>query len=205
MVLLKLSPMLDWRKAVSDLGEQWVREVHIVSVNNECKELLLLLYQGEGQRVVCVNDKQCFECSGANVLSSRLLTGREEVPKPLTPPRFLYEPNASIMKAGCFNEVEARFGISQIAPNSHLFLADRPVTEFPGRAFEVIAVTTMNKCELKETLHDIDKANITVRNFPMTVVELRRRLKISEGGNTYIFATTLASGDRRLYVCHKVI
>jgi hypothetical protein len=201
VLLLKLSPMLDWRKAISDIGEQWVREVHIVSVGNECKELLLLLFPGEGLRVVCVNDCQVFESNGANG------TEPHEPYEPYGPhgpfPRFLYEPNASIMKAGCFDEVAERFSVSQIAPNSHLFLADRLVADFPGRAFEVLAVTTMNKHELKEKLLGIEKANIAVRNFPLSVAELRRRLKISEGGSTYIFATTLKGKRHALLICSK--
>ena len=207
VVLLKLSPMLDWQKAVNDLGRQWVREVHIVSVGNECKELLLLLYRGEGLRVVCENDGQVFENCNKKMANEahgpHMLHEDHSAPNPL--PKYLYEPNASIMKAGCFAELSLHFGISQIAPNSHLFLADKLITDFPGRAFEIIDITTLNKRELKEKLRDTVKANIAVRNFPLSVAELRRKLKIDEGGSTYIFATTLASGDRRLIVCQKVI
>ena len=109
------------------------------------------------------------------------------------------------MKAGCFDDLSLHFGISQIAPNSHLFLADKLIADFPGRTFEIQDITTLNKRELKEKLHGIEKANIAVRNFPLSVAELRRRLKIGEGGSIYIFATTLASGDRRLIVCRKPI
>ena len=193
-VLIKLSPMLDWRKAVSDLGEQYVREVHIVSVGNECKELLLLLAEGEGLRLVCVNDDNVFETTAQTTHISQIAH----------PFHYLYEPNASIMKAGCFGEVAERFDVSPLAPNSHLFASDIPVEGFPGRSFQIDAITTMNKHELKETLHGLTQANITVRNFPLTVAELRHRLNLSEGGSTYIFATTLASGDKRLFVCHKV-
>lgn len=198
-VLLKLSPMLDWRKAVSDVGEQYVREVHIVSVGNECKELLLLLQRGEGFQLVCVNDDCVFRV-GAQV---------EDQPQEYCDDnktyRYLYEPNASIMKAGCFAQVGRRFGVSQIAANSHLFVSVDMVSNFPGRLFQIDAVTSMNKRELKESLQGVSQANITVRNFPLSVADLRKRLKLSEGGSVYIFATTLASGDRVLFICHKVV
>lgn len=194
-VLLKLSPMLDWRKAVSDLGEQYVREVHIVSVGNECKELLLLLGSGNGRRLFCVNDDYVFEPT----------TQTAQTPQTAHFPHYLYEPNASIMKAGCFAELSQHYGVAPVARDSHLFVSSDLVTGFPGRSFQIDAVTTMNKRDLKETLQGLTQANITVRNFPLSVAELRRRLKLSEGGSTYIFATTLATGDRRLFVCHKVV
>ena len=202
-VLLKLSPMLDWRKAVSDLGEQYVREVHIVSVGNECKELLLLMTPTpapaprEG-RLFCVNNDTCFEVPLPLSLQTPLPWGG-------VGGGLLYEPNASIMKAGCFTELSQHYGVAPIAHDSHLFISADHVGGFPGRSFQIDAVTTMNKRDLKETLQGLTQANITVRNFPLSVAELRRRLKLSEGGSTYIFATTLATGDRRLFVCHKVV
>ena len=213
-VLLKLSPMLDWRKAVSDIGQQYVREVHIVSVGNECKELLLLLHHGEGFKLVCVNDESAFEVNEGNggneANGANGANGSYEPYEPHTPHTphhgtFLYEPNASIMKAGCFDEVAQRYGVSQVAQNSHLFVADERIKDFPGRTFLIDTITSMNKRELKAALDGISQANIAVRNFPLSVAELRKRLKLSEGGSTYIFATTLASDDRVLLVCRKPI
>ena len=195
-VLLKLSPMLDWRKAVSDLGEQYIREVHIVSVHNECKELLLLLGPGNGLKLICVNDDTVFEVD-ANSIDEASLFGEPCAGK------FLYEPNASIMKAGCFAALSHQFGCAQIARNSHLFVTADFIGNFPGRIFQIDAVTSLNKQELKKHLGGIRQANITVRNFPLSVAELRRRLKLNEGGDTYIFATTIASGERVLLVCYK--
>lgn len=201
MVMLKLSPMLDWRKAVGDVGHEWVKEVHIVSVANECKELLLVMDKAvrkDDLRLVCVNDDQVFE------------TTISPQPSALRPPLsslhspYLYEPNASIMKAGCFASLSQRFGISQLAQNSHLFTSDTLVEGFPGRSFQIDAVTTMNKHDLKETLQGLTQANITVRNFPLTVAELRRRLKLSEGGSTYIFATTLADRSHILLITRRL-
>ena len=207
-VIIKLSPMLDWRKAVNDLGEQYVREVHIVSVGNECKELLLLLGQGEGLRLICACDNQRLEVDEAHKAYESYES--YEPYRPYRPDEihqgiFLYEPNASIMKAGCFDEVSRQFKVGQLAQNSHLFVSANYVNDFPGRSFQIDAVTSMNKRELKEKLQGLKQANIAVRNFPLTVAELRKRLKLSEGGSVYIFATTLASGNRVLILCRKAV
>lgn len=195
VVMLKLSPMLDWRKAVDDLGEAYVSEVHIVSVQNECKELLIVMQKdAPSLRLVCVNDDNIWE----------------PYPSPLSSQfsvlsfHFLYEPNASVMKSGCFTELECDFGVAQLAPNSHLFLSDRLIANFPGRQFRIVTMTSMNKQELKSALKDIRQANLAVRNFPLSVAELRKKLKLADGGSTYIFATTKADGQHFLLICDKV-
>ena len=192
-VMIKLSPMLDWRKAVADLGK--VNEVHIISVDNECKELLLILSKTmKPLRVLCVNNDECFEA----------VEGISSQPLPLPQDmRYLYEPNASVMKAGCFDLIEQRFGVVQLERNSHLFVSDKEISRFPGRQFLIEKRTSMNKRELKATLADVDQANITVRNFPMSVAELRKRLKLKEGGDVYIFATTISDEGHQLLVCRK--
>ena len=222
-VMLKLSPMLDWRKAVDDIQKHHanVSEVHIVSVDNECKELLLVLGKEpvDGLRVVCVNGESHFDfipkvgmsCSQAgNVLFPRweYSSPSELVDSPL----YLYEPNASIMKAGCFAEVEERFEVQQVAMNSHLFLSSDEIEDFPGRKFRILAISSMNKQEIKHTFSEIinqkltsmESANIAVRNFPMSVDQLRKKLKLKDGGDTFIFATTLASGEHKLLICRKI-
>lgn len=197
-VFIKLSPMLDWHRAVSEL--KCVREVHIVSTGNECKELLLVLSaQAEAPlRVFCANDDQQFsfeESSGAVVSIAR----PEEVCG------NLYEPNASLMKAGCFGALSERYGAKMLAQNSHLFVSEKPVEDFPGRAFRIKAVSSFNKKELKRNLAGIAKANIATRNFPLSVVELRKRLKLKDGGDIYIFATTLADESHVLIICEKYL
>ena len=192
-VMIKLSPMLDWRKAVADLGK--VNEVHIISVDNECKELLLILSKMmKPLRVFCVNNDEYFEAV------EDLLPQPRPLPQDM---RYLYEPNASVMKAGCFALIEQRFGVVQLERNSHLFVSDKEILGFPGRRFMIEKRTTMNKRELKAALADVDQANITVRNFPMSVAELRKRLKLKEGGDVYIFATTISDEGHQLLVCRK--
>ena len=117
---------------------------------------------------------------------------------------FLYEPNASIMKAGCFAEVADRFGVQPTGINSHLFLSSQFIPDFPGRKFQIEKVTSMNKKELKHAIGGLTKANITVRNFPLSVAELRKRLKLADGGDTYIFATTLGEKDHVLLITKQI-
>lgn len=202
--MLKLSPMLDWHKAVDDL-QGTVREVHIVSVGGECKELLLVLstvVESE-LKVYCADLSTASDTSSlfvytpgssAPVANSKLKTQNS---------KFVHEPNASIMKAGCFDELAAAYGVSPVSRNSHLFLSDEPIEGFPGRSFVVERVTTMNKGELRKALVGIEKANIATRNFPLTVAELRKRLKIKDGGDVYIFATTTAEGEHLLLISRK--
>ena len=201
IVMLKLSPMLDWRKAVSDLGERNVSEVHVVAVNNECKELLVVMTATETEsiRIVGSDGVTSFQYTIDNGHS---LSANNKT-KLTDNPQFLYEPNASLMKIGCFDKIEERFGVGQVATNSHLFLSDKEVNDFPGRSFRIVATTTMNKRDVKAALADVKSANIAVRNFPLSVAELRKRLKLKDGGDTYIFATTDAYDQHKLFICKK--
>lgn len=208
-VIIKLSPMLDLTLALKDMKH--VSEAHIVSVNNECKELLLILDREAETNVktaqmnsyipiICVNltshgvqrfvftreEEQASECSYVDQTSS-----------------YLYEPNASLLKAGAFRCLAKRYGLQKLHPNSHLYTSESLVTDFPGRIFRIEATGTFNKKDTKALLSDIKKANITVRNFPASVAELRKRIKLAEGGDTYLFATTLADEQKVLIRCTK--
>ena len=203
-VMIKLSPMLDWQKTVADVGN--VSQVHIVSVGNECKELLLEVKKGKDEKVkvFCVNDDQVFSYEIGETHPFTPSPLHSFTPSPLHSFTFLYEPNASVMKAGCFNLISHRFGITQPDANSHLFLSDKLVEGFPGRGFVIERISTMNKRELKEALAGIDKANVAVRNFPLSVADLRKRLKLKDGGDVYIFATTDAKKGHLVMVCRKI-
>ena len=237
--MLKLSPMLDWHKAVEDL-QGTVREVHIVSVGGECKELLLVLSEEiESElKVFCADleaggSGEAGLSGGSSGSSSSSCSSFSSEPSspihPSTPSlsaslfvyapgsscpapnsklktqnsKFLHEPNASIMKAGCFDELAAAYGVSPVSRNSHLFLSAEPVDGFPGRSFSIERVTTLNKRELRQALAGIEKANIATRNFPLSVAELRKRLKLKDGGDVYIFATTTAEDEHLLLISHK--
>lgn len=199
-VIIKLSPMLDWHRAISELSH--VREVHIISVNNECKELLLVLSarnMGENLRIYCINDAQSFVCDELDMEASQV----KIAPSPLEEMQYLYEPNASLMKAGCFGVLSDRYDARMLSKNSHLFVSQAPIEAFPGRSFRIIAVSSFNKKELKRHLSGITKANIATRNFPLSVAELRKRLKLKDGGETYIFATTLSDDSHVLVITEK--
>ena len=197
-VLIKLSPMLDWHKAVSDLGGH-VAEVHIVSAGNECKELLMLLstdHNGD-PTIHCINDDQSLTFSPSRDAQPLLIADDDHA-------ACLYEPNASVMKAGCFEVLTGRYPVKALATDSHLFVSDDVIGDFPGRGFAIDAVTTMNKKELSRSLAGVTRANVATRNFPMTAQQLRQRLGLKDGGECYIFGTTTAAGQRLLYICHKL-
>ena len=198
-VIIKLSPMLDWHRAVSELN--CVQEVHIISVNNECKELLLVLSARNmgNLRIYCVNDAQSFVCEESDMESSSV----KIAPFTLEEMQYLYEPNASLMKAGCFSVLSERYDARMLSKNSHLFVSQAPIEAFPGRSFRIIAISSFNKKELKRHLLGITKANIATRNFPLSVAELRKRLKLKDGGETYIFATTLSDESHVLVITEK--
>ena len=213
-VIIKLSPMLDWHRAISELSH--VREVHIISVNNECKELLLVLSarnmgdmeasSADGEvkhagnlRIYCVNNAQSFVCDELDMETSPV----KIAPSTLEEMQYLYEPNASLMKAGCFGVLSDRYDARMLSKNSHLFVSQAPIEAFPGRSFRIIAISSFNKKELKRHLSGITKANIATRNFPLTVAELRKRLKLKDGGETYIFATTLSNESHVLMITEK--
>lgn len=216
-IIIKLSPMLDWHRAVSELSH--VKEVHIISVNNECKELLLVLSArnmgdveassadgaaGEVKhagnlRIYCINDAQSFVCEELAMESSSV----KIAPSTLEEMQYLYEPNASLMKAGCFGVLSERYDAKMLSKNSHLFVSQAPIEAFPGRSFRIIAVSSFNKKELKRHLSGITKANIATRNFPLSVAELRKRLKLKDGGETYIFATALSDESHVLVITEK--
>lgn len=199
-VIIKLSPMLDWHRAVSELN--CVQEVHIISVNNECKELLLVLSarnMGGNLRIYCINDAQSFVCDEPDMETSSV----KIAPSTLEEMQYLYEPNASLMKAGCFGVLSGRYDARMLSKNSHLFVSMAPIEAFPGRSFRIIAISSFNKKELKRHLSGITKANIATRNFPLSVAELRKRLKLKDGGETYIFATTLSDESHVLVITEK--
>lgn len=197
-VVVKLSPMLDWHAAVARLKH--VCEVHIVSLGGECKELLLVMQQHRDEQplqLYAVNDGKVFTCSAEEAQQRTPLLQTSTFD-------YLFEPHASLMKAGCFAALSARYGVKGLATNTHLFAAMMPVNDFPGRQFRVLAVTPFSKKSLRSALHGIEKANLAVRNFPLSVVELRKRLKLKEGGEHYLFATTIGT-MHALIICKKIV
>ena len=197
-VMVKLSPMLDISKALEELHH--VKEVHEVAVANECKELDFIMerdYQGETQ-FVCVNlltsqPELRFTQEAEQNCPNRIADGVLN---------YLYEPNPAVMKAGCFKLLTERFNVFKLHKNSNLYTSEQLVLDFPGRIFEVEGWAPYNKKVKQTLLSEVDQASIAVRNFPLSVAELRKSLKIGDGDATYLFATTL-KGEQKVLIRTK--
>lgn len=208
IMMVKLSPMLDWHHTVQSLNTacpQCVREIHIVASGNECKELLMVLsnhHTSQPVTLTCHND--------GHSLVTLLTPENNSMPVPTVADiteaqnaRWIFEPNAAIMKGGCFATVAERYGIKALSVNSHLFLSEESISDFPGRQLRILRTTTLNKHELREALKGIDRANITVRNFPMTAAQLRQRLRLADGGEIFIMASTIGKNKHLVFICTK--
>lgn len=213
-VMAKLSPMADLRLTL-DLLPGTIG-VHILSVRNECKELIFLIendrqssapmefpvsHSQPDPLITCVN----FTVSGKEETFSFTLEEEAAAVAPWATAvgDYLYEPNASILKGGAFKSIAARLRVAKLHASSHLYTSPQPVADFPGRTFRVEEVIPFHGKNVKNLFRTLPQANLTVRNFPLSTEELRKRLKLKEGGDTYLFATTLADGEKVLIRCVK--
>ncbi|WP_313786254.1 class I SAM-dependent methyltransferase [Flagellimonas flava] len=195
-VLIKTSPLLDIAQGISEL--QFVKEVHAVAVKNEVKELLFVLekdFSGEIE-IKTIDLKKDKEIQ----FDFRMI-GENQVTVLLGPPEnFLYEPNAAILKSGGFKSIGAHYGLKKLHPHSHLYTSETLV-DFPGRRFEILEVLPYSKHALKRM--SIQKANITTRNFPLSVAELRKKHKITDGGELYLFFTKSINDNLMAIITRK--
>jgi 16S rRNA G966 N2-methylase RsmD len=195
-IMVKLSPFLDITATIDRL--QFVKEVHIVAVKNEVKELLVHIEKGyKGtchlKAVNITKDKKdVFE----GVFPS------QEEPRFSKARKYLFEPNSAILKSGFFNEVSTQLNLYKLHINSHLYTSDILV-DFPGRSFEIIAVFKYNKKQIKRNFGS-KKANITTRNFHDTVAQIRKKTGIKEGGDDFLFFTTDIEDNAIMIQCKKV-
>lgn len=195
-VLLKTAPLLDLQAGITQL--QGVKEVHIVAVNNEVKELLWILeknYSGE-------NSIKTINFSKKEV---QTFTGEHNYRPPVSfdaPQNYLYEPNAAIMKSGLFEQLGVEYNLSKLHQNTHLFTAQQLI-DFPGRRFKVKEVVPYNRKKIKRLLAN-EKAHVATRNFPESVETLRKRFKIKDGGNLYLFFTTSIEDESIVLLCEKI-
>ncbi len=199
-LLLKVSPMIDLKQTIRQLGPA---EIHVVSVQGEVKEVLLVVDHtipaSADPTLVAVNRLAQHD----DILRFTLTDETEAIASFSDPQAYLYEPNAAVLKAGAFRLLAQRFGLTKLAPSSHLYTSAQFVPGVPGRAFRVEQVIKPDRKSLQAVLPDL-KGNLAVRNFPQTVAELRKKLSLREGGDHYLFATTLLNGDKRLIVGRKV-
>lgn len=197
--MIKLSPMLDISLALKSL--KGVSDIYIISVGNECKELLFIKRKGA--------TTVSYHCVNIHRENTDLFTfhkeDEESISLSYTPQvnKYLYEPNTSILKAGVYKSIAKEFSLNKLHPSSHLYTSDVLYNDFPGRKFIVEGICSLNKKELKTYLKNINQANITTRNFPLSVQEIRQKIGLKDGGDIYLFATTLADDRRVLIVCHK--
>jgi len=201
-VLVKLSPMLDISLALRSLPE--TTEIHIVSVDNECKELLFLLKKNvvDSPAITCVDLKKDGTMS---LFSFKQQEEKEaQIHYVQNAKKYLFEPNVSILKAGAYRTLALKFDLNKLHVDSHLYTSDTYIPDFPGRVFEIETVTSFNKSELKSAMNGISQANLSIRNFPMSTDELKKKLKLRDGGSLYLFATTLGDGKKVLLLCRKI-
>ena len=201
-VIAKLSPMADLRQSLALLPG--TRQAHVLSVRNECKELLFVI---ERQTIAAPHAAlHCIHFTAGGKEESFSFDFREEenasAPLAEAVNAWLYEPNSSILKAGAFRSV-ARLGVRKLHVNSHLYTSGRLLEDFPGRRFAVDRVLPFNNKLRKSLRASIPRAHIAVRNFPLTADELRKSARIADGGEIYLFATTLYDNSKALIVCRK--
>lgn len=200
-ILLKTAPLIDLEATIRQLPN--IQAIHVVAVQHEVKEVLFVAGTGPILPDDILITAVDMTSTGEVTFTFRRADERS-VSVPLRDPaQYLYEPNAAILKAGAFRAVAARFGLTKLAAHSHLYTSETLINAFPGRTFRVEAVCKPSRSELQAYVPTL-KANLTVRNFPQTVEDLRKKLSLKEGGDQYVFATTLQNGDKRLLVTSKV-
>lgn len=195
VLMLKLSTMLDLRQAIDALGG--VAEAHVFAAQGECKDLLLVCRSdfSDETDIFCANERANF-----------FFRASDEITLPVSFADsirgFLYEPDAAVMKAGAYKTIAVRYDLQKLHPNTHLYVSEVEHTDFPGRVFKIENVVGFSKKEQRE-LSALKRANLSVRNFPATVAELRKRLKLQEGGDAYLFACTLHDETKVIIIARK--
>ena len=208
-ILIKASPMLDISLITNEL--QSISEIHIVSVKNECKEILIKIESGfDGEiKYFCVDLQPVGTRHALSPQDEKVFQFVESEEKSVIPSfsstvkNYLYEPNASLMKSGAFKLISQRFGIEKLHVNSHLYTSDNLISDFPGRIFEVVGFAPFNKKNKKELLNDITDASVATRNFPLSANELRKNLNLKESDKNFVFGTTLIGEKKVVILCKK--
>lgn len=195
-ILLKTAPLLDIKQAFNQLKS--VHSIHVVSIKNECKEVLYLLKK-ESEKQTLIH---CVDLAKEHSFSFKYEEEKIPCSKSL-PLNYLYEPNAAILKAGAFNSIGNAFKLQKLHSNSHLYTSENFLSNFPGRVFSIDAIAKLNKKELAQLIPE-KKAHISRRNFPLSVAQIRQKTALKEGGDKYLFATTLKNNKPTILLCSKV-
>ncbi|MFD0964162.1 THUMP-like domain-containing protein [Pseudofulvibacter geojedonensis] len=194
-LLIKNSPILDITNTIKSINH--IQQIHIVAVKNEVKELLIILKKGYEGHIEIISSNL-----GTNQPNFCFSFQNQQKPVFSTIKKYLYEPNSAIMKSGGFNEICCQFNVSKLHQHSHLYTSDN-LQMFPGRSFEVIDIFPYQKKNLKKRFGK-QQFNITTRNFPKSVVEIRKESSIKEGGKQYIFFTTDIADNKIVILCNKI-
>jgi len=197
-ILIKTSPLLDISKAISEL--MFVKEVHVISVDNECKELVFLLEKGyENEiKITTIN----FDKKGKQIFDYYFKDEKQTTSEYAEPLQYLYEPNASIMKAGAFKIIGQQLGLKKLHPHTHLYTSENLIENFPGRIFKIDAITKFDKKEIAQMIPEM-QANIAIRNFPISANEVKKKLGIKDGGDLYLFVTTNFKNEKIIIINKK--
>lgn len=195
-ILIKNSPILDISRTIDEL--QFVKEIHIVAISNDVKELLFILEKGFSDSITIKTVN--FQKNNTQLFDFQYLKNNySEYSEPL---KYIYEPNSAILKSGGFHEISTQFDLKKLHQHSHLYTSNQQI-KFPGRTFLVEHICGYNKKEIKKYLKD-NKANITIRNFPETVAQIRKKTKIKDGGSQYLFFTTVDNNKHIVLICSQV-
>ena len=205
-IIIKVSPMVDITATLSLLPD--ISEVHVVSVKNECKELLLVIdteLEKSSDRDTIIH---CIQINSFDNISDFTFGIKQEKGLPYSTfcksiKKYLYEPNTSILKAGAYKSIAIEYDIEKLQANSHLYTSDNYISNFPGRKFEIIETVTFNSKNIKDIKTKYPQTNLSTRNFPLTTAELQKKLKTKDGGDLYLFATTLSNDNKVLIICKK--
>ena len=196
-VLIKTAPLLDISAGIKELNH--VKSIHVVAINNEVKELLWILEAGYSEAIkICTANLKKYGVDAFDFMLDNEAKAHVNFSQPLT---YLYEPNAAILKAGAFNILSQQLNLGKLHQHTHLYTS-KELVPFPGRCFKILSIIPYNKKEFKKT--EITKANVTTRNFPESVQKIRKKLKINDGGDTYLFFTTNIHNERVVIICKKL-
>jgi 16S rRNA G966 N2-methylase RsmD len=197
-ILIKTSPLLDISLIINSL--KFIKTIHIVAVENDVKEILIEIKKGFDKEI---NIKTInFGKERTEEFDFKFKAEQSQKVNFSLPKKYIYEPNNAILKSGGFKSIAVALGLEKLAVNSHLYTADS-IIDFPGRVFEVMGISKVNACDLKIILPEM-KGNLSIRNFPDSVENLKKKLKIKDGGNNYIFATTDCTNKKNVLVCKKI-
>ncbi len=201
-VMIKLSPMIDIATLTKELAG--ITEIHIIAVENECREVIAVMEHQKSDHILIKTTNYTNKNHTENLCFHQIEEQTAQINAANQLCKYLYEPNAAIMKSGAFKLVSDRFRIHKLHVNSHLYTSDLLINDFPGRIFRIEKAYEFKKKSIREFQSEIKKANLSIRNFPLSVSELRNKLKLQEGGNVYVFATTLYNDTKVLISTKKI-